>query len=54
MEIFALVKDDDMVIVTLQGKKQPKVYLSEKNAKNAMANMRDKKGVRVVPFVPKG
>lgn len=52
MELFVLYKDGQPVVVTVQGKKQPKVYLSKKNAKNAMANMGGS-GYTIVPFVPK-
>jgi hypothetical protein len=53
VELYVLMKDGQPVVVTSQGKKQPKVYLNQKNANNAVANMRDK-DVSVVPFTPKG
>ncbi|MNW28118.1 hypothetical protein D3C74_49300 [compost metagenome] len=52
MELYVLFKGQEPVVVTLQGKKQPKVYLSKKNANNAVSNMRDKE-IHVVPFVSK-
>lgn len=53
VELYVLMKDGQPVVVTLQGKKQPKVYMTEKNANNAVANMKGE-GISVVPFVPKG
>lgn len=53
IELYALVKDGHPVVVTTQGKKQPKVYMTKKNANNAVANMRDD-SIIVVPLVPKG
>jgi hypothetical protein len=52
IELYVLMKDGQPVVVTSQGKKQPKVYLSQKNANNAVANMKEP-GITVVPFIPK-
>ena len=52
MELYVLYKEGQPVIVTSQGKKQPKVYLSEKNAKNAVSNMKDQ--IDIITFIPKG
>ncbi|WAB25052.1 hypothetical protein M3_0101 [Lysinibacillus phage vB_LfM_LysYB1] len=53
MKLFVLFKDGAPVVVTVQGKKQPKVYLSERNAHNAIANMKGG-SYEVKPYIPEG